>query len=336
MSTEELSLDINASILKHIAMLKPLIPIQADIYIGDYSSQLVKEDPKNENTMTILVKKSSGKTTEPTQKTQAYDILSIDEKAEIHYWFDVQRYLSNNASFFENLKNRTKGLEEAIIVASIGEGLGSVLLPELTSRFEDQKVASVGFAIMPSELQPPDSNFNALWSLAISSSRGFPQVLIERDSLEGYVGVDRKGSVLKGNSFFNYMLEILLAKETFAQEFSELSKSFNLKMFTILSATGASLRVYGSLKNILDTTLIRPFAKFDLSSVSVLYAIVRIPLHLKEKLPRGKIELAIDEWFKEKTNLKSAYIAEPIYVDDGSDRLDIILFLGGFDLAEDG
>ena len=55
---------------------------------------------------------------------------------------------------------------------------------------------------------------------------------------------------------------------------------------------------------------------------------------LKDKLPRGKIELAIAGWFKEKATLKTIYIAEPIYTEDTSDRIDLILFVGGFETAK--
>jgi len=51
-------------------------------------------------------------------------------------------------------------------------------------------------------------------------------------------------------------------------------------------------------------------------------------------LPRGKIELAITNWFKEKTNLQSIYITEPIYTEDMTDRIDAVLFLGGFDTSK--
>ena len=52
---------------------------------------------------------------------------------------------------------------------------------------------------------------------------------------------------------------------------------------------------------------------------------------MKDKLPRAKIELAVATWFKEKANLKTIYITEPVYVDDASDRIDVVLFVGGFD-----
>jgi hypothetical protein len=159
-------------------------------------------------------------------------------------------------------------------------------------------------------------------------------LLFDRDQLERYVGVDRKGSVLKGNVILNYLLELVSAKEKFVQELSELSRAFDVRMYTVLSATGASLSIYGSIKNILDSALSRPLLKFDMSSASVIYVLIRMPIQLKDKLSRGKIELEMANWFKEKASLKSIVISEPIYVEDVSDRIDIIMFVGGFDLTE--
>jgi hypothetical protein len=55
---------------------------------------------------------------------------------------------------------------------------------------------------------------------------------------------------------------------------------------------------------------------------------------MKDKLPRGKIELTITNWFKEKTNLQSIYITEPIYTQDLNDRIDAVLFVGGFETTK--
>ena len=42
----------------------------------------------------------------------------------------------------------------------------------------------------------------------------------------------------------------------------------------------------------------------------------------------------ITNWFKEKTNLQSIYITEPIYTLDMTDRIDAVLFIGGFEATE--
>jgi hypothetical protein len=137
-----------------------------------------------------------------------------------------------------------------------------------------------------------------------------------------------------GNTIVNYVLELIMAKETFVQELTELSRFFNVKMYTVLSAIGASLKVYGSLENILNTALLRPFLKFDLSSASLLYVLIRMPIQFKDKLPKGEIELAVANWFKKRASLDSIYVSEPIYVEDVSDRIDVVMFVGGFDLTE--
>jgi len=84
----------------------------------------------------------------------------------------------------------------------------------------------------------------------------------------------------------------------------------------------------------LNAILLKPLLTFDLSSASILYVLLRIPTSLKEKLPRGKIELAITSWFKEKADLKSIYVTEPVYVEDTNDRIDLILLVGGFDTTK--
>jgi len=96
-------------------------------------------------------------------------------------------------------------------------------------------------------------------------------------------------------------------------------------------APGVSYKIYGSLENILNTTLTRPLLDFDLSTASLLFVLIRMPFQMKDKLPRGKIELAIANWFKPKADLESIYISDPVYVEDANDRIDIALFIGGFD-----
>jgi hypothetical protein len=83
----------------------------------------------------------------------------------------------------------------------------------------------------------------------------------------------------------------------------------------------------------LDTTLLRPLFTFDLSTSTLLYVLVRLPFNLKDTLTRGKIELSIANWFKDKADLESIYIADPIYVEESNDRIDIALFVGGFETA---
>jgi hypothetical protein len=323
--------------------LEPLTPTfhkPAVICIGEYPIKILLKGSlieKKETPVPIFIDKSSEDIAGWSQAALNPDsILGLDLNIDTHFWFQVLPYVSNDGSFIARLKDRTiDNLRGFIIVSSLWDGVGSGLLPALISQFKEWNKNTVAFGVLPSEMQVSDVHFNAFSSIGMCVSKGFASLLLlDRDQLENYVGVDRSGSVLKGNVFFNYLLEIVAAKETFVQELTELSRAFDVRMYTVLSATGASFSMYGSLKNILDSALSRPLLKFDLASASVVYVLLRLPLQLKEILPRGKIELEIADWFKEKASLQTAFISEPVYSEDANDRIDLVMFVGGFDTTE--
>jgi hypothetical protein len=332
--------DVMESIGKHIDQLKPWFPSQAIICIGEYPIQILLKGPfieKSDDVLPIFIGKSSKDIRKWSQsRLEPYNILGLDTKLDTYFWFHVYSNIIKNDAFIARLKDKPiNSVRQAIIVSSIWDGVGSALLPSLSSQLKLLNINSVSLAVLPSKLQPPDVHFNAFSSIGISVSMdSTPVLLINRDNLENYVGVDRKGAKITGNIFLNYLLELLFAKETLVQELSELSRSFSIKLFTVLSATGASLRIYGSVENVLAAALLRPLLTFDLSSASVLYVLLRIPSQLKTKLPREKIELSIVNWFRDKASLKSIYFSDPIYVEDTSDRIDVVMFVGGFDVTE--
>jgi len=332
------SFDIIESIRKHIAQLKPLMPKRGLVCIGEYPAKILLKEPFVETTSGILpifIQKSSEEILRTQSIAGSHDVLGVDADVDTHFWFNVNSYLAKNEGYAARLKSMTENLHETILFVSLWEGLGSALLPTLISQFKTANANSVTLAVLPSKAQPSDAHFNALASIGMCASNDAAAVvLLGRDFVEDYVGVDRNGSRMKGNSIINYLLEMMLAKETLTQELSELSRAFNVKMYTILSVTGASFKVYGSFETMLDAASLNPFLSFDLSSASVLYVLVRVPLHLKDKLPRGKIELATAKWSKRILSIKSIYVSEPIYVDDASDRVDAVVFAGSFDLAE--
>jgi len=340
METDKPNSEVLNNIEKHMAQLKPLLPSQAIICIGEYPAKILLKGSfagKTDGTLSLFIDKSTEEIAKWSQSSlDPYNILGLDTNIDTHFWFNVLPYFTKNDEFMARLKNKpVDKLNGAIMVSSLWDGVGSALLPTLISKFKEWNINSVALVMLPSKVQPSDAHFNAFSSLGMCVSKDFATVLlIDRDLLESYVGVNRDGSKIMGNAIVNYMLELMLTKETLVQELIELSRSFNVKMYTVLSATGASLNIYGSLENILNTTLFNPLLKFDLSSASLLYVLLRMPLQLKDKLPRGKIELAIARWFKKKASLKSIYITEPIYVEDVSDRIDVVMFVGGFDVTE--
>jgi hypothetical protein len=329
------------SVWKHIETLKPLLPKQATVYVGEYPIKVLLKQPyvdKTGVTLQVLLGKSSDEVyTWIPKEFNPFLVLGFeDANIETHFWYNVLPFVSKDETLIDGLKKKhTDKLHNAIMVASVWDGIGSASLPTLISKFKAANINSLSIAMLPSKIQPSDAYFNALASMGICADKDSATLLLlERDMLENYEGVDRAGSLIKGNVIANYLVNLFLSKETLVEELTEQSRTFNTKMYTVLLTPGASLKIYGSFENVLDATLLKPLLNFDLSTVSLLYALVRMPSSMKEQLPRAKIELAVATWFKEKADLKSIYIAEPVYVDDASDRIDLVLFVGGFETAE--
>lgn len=340
MSDDEPQFDVFESIIKHINQLKSWVPRQAVICIGEYPSKILLKGAfidKTDDALPLFIGKSDKEIAKWSQsRLKAHNILGLDQNIDTHFWFNVLPHITKNDVVMERLKIKLVDKQcDAIMVASVWDGVGSALLPALISQLKEWNINSVALAMLPSKVQPADVHFNALSSIGMFASEDLtPVVLLDRDHLEKFVGVDRKGSIISGNTVVNYLLELMLAKETLAQELSELSRSFNVRIYTVLPVTAASLRVYGSLENMLQATLLRPLLTFDLSGASLLYVLVRMPVQFRDKLPRGKIELTMANWFKERSRLKSIYISEPIYVEDAGDRIDVVMFMGGFNVTE--
>jgi hypothetical protein len=332
--------NVLASIEKHIEALKPLLPKQAIVCIGEYPIKTILKEPSinKEVILPILIEKSSDEIYKWLPKGYEPQFVLGFEDAHIdtHFWYNVLPTFSKDNSVIESLEKKSvEKLHGAILFASVWDGIGSASLPTLIGKFKTANLDSLSIAVLPSKIQPTDAHFNAYAAIEMClATDGATVLLMDRDRIESYEGVDRKGDLIKGNIVANYLLNLFLAKDSLVEEISELSRTFSVKLFTPIVVTGASYRIYGSLENMLNASLLEPFLAFDLSSASLLYVVLRMPLSLKDMLPRGKIELAITNWFKEKTSLQSIYITEPIYTQDMSDRIDAVLFVGGFDTSE--
>jgi hypothetical protein len=333
--------NVLANIEKHIQALKPLLPRQAIVCVGEYPIKLLLKEPGITNVdgaLPILIEKSSDEIYKwLPEGFKPYFLLGFeDAKIKMHFWYNILPYISKDESIVGSLKKKSlQSLHGSIICASVWDGVGSASLPTLISKFKASNIESLAIAFLPSKLQSADAHFNAYASLQTCLRNDASTVLLlDRDNLDRYEGVSRKGEPIKGNIVANHLVNMLLYKETLVAEISELSRIFNSKLFTALFVTGASYKIYGSLENMLNGALLKPLLTFDLSSAAVLYVLFRIPRGLKDQLSRAKIELAIASWFEDKANLKSTYITEPLYTEDMSDRVDIALLVGGFDTTK--
>jgi hypothetical protein len=332
--------DVIESIEKHVAQLKPYVPERGFICIGEYPLKILQKEPffaKTTDILPIAVMKSERTDDQPAQPGQfaPQNTLTLDSDVDTHFWFNVNVYFAANEEQSSRLMKTTEKLHEAVMFVSLWEGVGSALLPMLTAKLQKSNASSVALAILPSKAQPSDAHFNSLASIGMCANNNFAAVmLVGRDFAENYVGVDRNGSRMRGNVILRYLLEMILEKETLTEELVELSRAFGVKLYTGFSLTGASYQVYGSFQSMLDAASLNPFLSFDLASAAVVYVLARVPSIIRDKLTKGQIELETAEWAKKIPNIKSIQVGEPIYVDDTSDRVDAIVFAGGFNVSE--
>jgi hypothetical protein len=315
-------------------------PQKAVLSIGEYPVHLLLKSrfaSKPDGVLPLFIDKSSQDIIKEAKNQVDPDyIIGLDEELDAHFWFNILPNVSKDSPFSARLQSKPiRQLRRALIVASIWDGVGSALLPTMASQFNEQKISSAALALFPSKVQSLESQFNAFAAVGKCALQGStPIVLLDRENIENYLGVDRKGNMIKGSKVINYLVDMMLSRETLVDEFSELTRTFDSPVFTLIFGTGASIRLYGSIENILDTLLFKQFLSIDISSAELLYVLVRMPYHLKDKVPRAKIELATANWFKDKATLKSIYVTEPVYVEDNSDRIDIALFIGSFDTTK--
>ncbi|MGD6806982.1 MAG: hypothetical protein ACQCN4_08495 [Candidatus Bathyarchaeia archaeon] len=334
------SFNIIESIERHVEALKPLLPKQAVVGIGEYPIKTLLKEPSisREGILPIFVEKSSDDVYKWIPKDyETHFVLGFEDfNIDTHFWYNVLPTIIKDTQMIGSIKKRTnQKLHGAILFSSIWDGVGSAALPAIISKFRKQGVDTLSIAVTPSAVQPADAHFNSYATMQLClATEGSTVLLLGRDQLESFEGVDRKGEQIKGNFVVDYLLNLFLEKDLLVQEIAELSRTFNMKFFSAVAVTSASYQVYGSIENMLDAALLKPLSEFDISSSALLYVLVRMPANLKDKLPRVKLDLAITNWFKSKTNPQSIHITEPIYTDDTTDRIDAVLFIGGFDTAK--
>ena len=147
------SFNVLDSIKKHIETLKPLLPKQATVYIGEYPIKILLKQPyvdKTGQTLQVLVGKSSDEVYKwiPEGFSPHLVLGFEDANIETHFWYNVLPFISQDETLIEGLKKRpTEKLHSAIMVASVWDGIGSASLPTLISKFKSSNMNSLSVAL---------------------------------------------------------------------------------------------------------------------------------------------------------------------------------------------
>ncbi len=331
------NVNLIASLRKQIEAISPILPDKAVVTVGQYTLDTLIDSPKlsEEDLYTILRvihKKDLKNKTIDIDKQRS---LIADTLYEPHYWFDMREFL--------NKYDVNKMLErliyvyhkEVLTISNISEGASSGLLPCIHRFLAKKDKSTIGLVLFPAMNYSSDALYNAFSTLGrILIDDSTPLILIDQGLMEHFKGVHRGGDVLEGIRIVDYFVDMLLDKENIIRELDRLSRSYSVKMYSPLMATGCSLDIYGNFRNILEITLEQPLMEFDLTSASLIYVLVRAPFSYLDDFQKGQIEFEVTNWLQESIGVDIPQICEPLFVNEYGDRVDVIILVGGYDTSD--
>jgi len=328
--------DVNllAGLRKQIEAISPILPDKAVVTVGQYTLETLIDSPKlsEEDIYTLLRVIHRKDLQHKTIDIDPRKSLIADTLYEPHYWFDMGEYLGK-VDLYAMLERLIYGYhKEVMTLSNISEGACSGILPEIHRFLADNEKSTIGIALFPAMNHSSDALYNAFSAVGkILIDKSTPLILIDQGLMEHFNGVHREGDVLEGIRIIDYFVEMLLDKENFIRELDRLSRSYSVDIFSPIMATGCSLDIYGSFRNILEITLEQPLMEFDLKTASMVYVLVRAPMSYQDDFQKGQLEFEVTQWLQESIGVDIPQICEPLFVDEYGDRIDVIILVGGYD-----
>jgi len=301
LTLNEADLKLLASIRQNIDSLESLLPDRAVITVGQYTLDALDPPAFDEEGLTDVIRVHHKKDLE--HKTVYIDPeyeVEIDTLYEPHYWFDLLEHVDAD-DFHAALSRRIYDYhDEVLTLVNLSEGSSSGLYPLLHRFLAKREKNVLGVSIVPSMSHSSDALFNSFASTGMVAIDGStPLLLIDQGRLEDYTGVHRMGEVLNDIDIVDYLVEMLLDKRGLIRDLYKLSRNFDIGVFSALMATGCSLGIYESFRNILDVTLEQPLMEFDISTATMIYVLVRAPLYYRDEFTKGQIEYEVSQWLTE-------------------------------------
>ncbi len=328
--------DINllANLRKQIKAISPVLPDKAVVSVGQYTLETLIDSPKiNEEDVYTLLRIIHKKDLQhKTVDIEPRKSLVADTLYEPHYWFDMTEYL-DRINIDSELGKLAYGYhKEVMSLSNISEGSSSGLLPEIHRYLADQEKSTIGIALFPAMNHSSDALYNAFSTVGrILIDNSTSLILIDQGMMEAYKGVHRAGDVLEDTKIIDYFVDMLLDKDNIIRELYRLSKSYGVKIYSPLMATGCSLDIYDNFRNILEITLEQPLMKFDLTTAKMVYVLVRAPLSYQDDFQKGQLEFEVTQWLQDSIGIDIPQICEPLFVDEYGDRVDVIILVGDYD-----
>lgn len=227
----------------------------------------------------------------------------------------------------------TEDDQVAILAGALGEGLVAGVAPYFASTIKERSPNSsrIFFGILPSGDDPEQAQFNAYSGLArLAKSNIDVVVIMQGTSLINLKGILRSGNEIGPDKLLPIMFDLLLGDDIDnIQEFARLSRSFRVQVYTPIFAYGRSHEIYEGLANILEHANYNLISPFNADSVVLSAASIRVPAGVLGRVGRDSLEEQFNAWSKKKFPSLRGTSLRILTKDEPSDRLDVLLLLGG-------
>jgi hypothetical protein len=241
--------------------------------------------------------------------------------------------LVRNAGLREEDENQA-----VMTVLALGEGEASGIAPVFLrhARSGNPGCSSFVLAVLPAIDDSVHAHINAYYGLSRILSPGGTSlvdgvIIMQRDRLKKVRGVGQTGEELGAEGLieglFGLMGNTLGAPH--GARFAALNRWMHTPVLVPCLALGRSLEIFGSMRNVLESSIAYPLSPITEDDVTVAELLLRIPERLARSFPEDVLAEDLAAFNRRHfPGIKSA-LFQVSYSDQRHDRIDVCILLGG-------
>ena len=315
--------------------------------IGDFGSQTLlsfKNSIHPERLNHLLVdyinsEKHSFDSDDTSINQSNYYLIDSDYDSNTNTWSEFEDTFSEFDKFEDKIRRVgiSNNIDEqtAIITGSIGETLVSGLTLPLIKKIKNinPKSSRIVLTSLPSNNDTDQVQFNAFCGISRlvrnQKTSGDMLIVLQGNALNKMIGIDRSGKKLGHDVLVPRILSLLTSNGHAINSLGKMAKSLKVLAFSPVYVYGRSYEIYDNLKNMLDDAAYFPLSPFQYESIILSIAVIRVPENVLNSISTKKLEDDYNAWNRKRfPSLKESMI-QIVPVKENSDRLDVLLLLGG-------
>ena len=314
-------------------------PERLNHLLVDFIDSEKNSSDSTESTSNDSTESTSNDLTESTSNDSNYYLIDEDYDSNINTWSEFENTFSEFDKFEDKIRrvgiNNNIDEQTAIITGSIGETLVSGLTLPLIKKIKhiNPKSSRIVLASLPSNNDTDQVQFNAYCGISRlvknQKTSGDMLIVLQGNALNKMVGIDRSGKKLGYEILVPRILSLLTSNGHAINNLGKIAKSLKVLAFSPVYVYGRSYEIYDNLKNILDDAAFFPLSPFQYESIILSIVVIRVPESVLNIVSAKRLENDYNAWNRKRFPSLKESLIQIVPVKENSDRLDVLLLLGG-------